>query len=172
MGRPALGRQPFGQGREWPNNSDIWKPEISVCVCVCVCGTWSYVCVCRLTRYWKTGTASWKMLAIKMKWNDTFPSGWGLCITHWAWGSGEERQVPRWWWPVCSVMSSSYDRMDWRLFCLWDHSGKNTGVDFHFLLQGIFPTQGSNPHLLRLLHWQADSLPTVPPEKPIQLCLE
>ena len=26
----------------------------------------------------------------------------------------------------------------------------------HFLLQGIFPTQGSN---LRLLHWQADSLP-------------
>ena len=34
--------------------------------------------------------------------------------------------------------------------------GKNTGVDFHFLLQGIFPTQGLNP---RLLHWQVDSLP-------------
>ena len=29
----------------------------------------------------------------------------------------------------------------------------------HFLLQGIFPTQGSNLHLLRLLHWQADPLP-------------
>ena len=29
----------------------------------------------------------------------------------------------------------------------------------HSLLQGIFPTQGSNPHLLCLLHWQADSLP-------------
>ena len=27
------------------------------------------------------------------------------------------------------------------------------------LLQGIFPTQGSNPHFLSLLHWQADSLP-------------
>ena len=27
------------------------------------------------------------------------------------------------------------------------------------LLQGIFPTQGSNPHLLRLLHWQVSSLP-------------
>ena len=26
--------------------------------------------------------------------------------------------------------------------------GKNTGVDCHFLLLGIFPTQGSNPHLL------------------------
>ena len=29
----------------------------------------------------------------------------------------------------------------------------------HFLLQGIFLTQGSNPHLLCLLHWQVDSLP-------------
>ena len=36
----------------------------------------------------------------------------------------------------------------------------------HFLLQGIFPTQGSNPHLLCLLHWQADSLPLRPPGKP------
>ena len=27
-------------------------------------------------------------------------------------------------------------------------SGNNTGVGCHFLLQGIFPTQGSNPHLL------------------------
>ena len=30
---------------------------------------------------------------------------------------------------------------------------KNTGVGFHFLLQGIFLTQGSNPHLLCLLYW-------------------
>ena len=27
-----------------------------------------------------------------------------------------------------------------------------------FLLQGIFPTQGSNPHLLHLLLWLVDSL--------------
>ena len=30
----------------------------------------------------------------------------------------------------------------------WDFPGKNTGVGRHFLLQGIFPTQGSNPGLL------------------------
>ena len=30
---------------------------------------------------------------------------------------------------------------------------------WHASLQGIFPTQESNPHLLRLLHWQAGSLP-------------
>ena len=43
-----------------------------------------------------------------------------------------------------------------RPLCPWDSPGKNAGVGCHFLLQGIFPTQGSNP---RLLHWQADSLP-------------
>ena len=41
-----------------------------------------------------------------------------------------------------------------------------TGVGSHFLLQGIFLTQGSNPHLLHLLHWQADSLLSESPGKP------
>ena len=36
----------------------------------------------------------------------------------------------------------------------------------HALLQGIFLTQGSNPCLLCLLHWQAGSLPLTLPEKP------
>ena len=40
-----------------------------------------------------------------------------------------------------------------RLLCPWDFPGKNTGVGCHFLLQGIFPTQGSS-----LLHWRVDSL--------------
>ena len=43
-----------------------------------------------------------------------------------------------------------------RLLCPWDSPGKNTGVGCHALFQGIFQTQGSNSHLLRLLHWQAD----------------
>ena len=30
----------------------------------------------------------------------------------------------------------------------WDSPGKSTGVGCHFLLQGIFPTQGLNPGLL------------------------
>ena len=36
--------------------------------------------------------------------------------------------------------------------------GKNTGVGCHFLLQGIFPTQGSNSCLLHLLHGQVNPL--------------
>ena len=35
-----------------------------------------------------------------------------------------------------------------RLLCPWDFPGNDTGVGCHFLLQGIFPTQGSNPGLL------------------------
>ena len=42
--------------------------------------------------------------------------------------------------------------VDPRLLCPWNSSGKNTGVGCHALLQGIFPTEGSNPGLLCLLH--------------------
>ena len=43
------------------------------------------------------------------------------------------------------------DPMDWSLTKFlrpWDFPGKNTGLGCHFLLQGIFLTQGSNPGLL------------------------
>ena len=42
-------------------------------------------------------------------------------------------------------------------------SNKNTGVGFHSLLQGVFPTQGSNSGFL---HCQTDSLLSEPPGKP------
>ena len=43
-----------------------------------------------------------------------------------------------------------------RLHCPWDFPGKDTGVGYNFLLQGIFQTQGFNPSLLIR---QVDSLP-------------
>ena len=43
------------------------------------------------------------------------------------------------------------------LLCPWDSPGKNPGVGCHALLQGTFPTQGSNPGFLHckqiLYHW-------------------
>ena len=45
-------------------------------------------------------------------------------------------------------------------------SSKHTAVVCHALLQGIFPTQESNPPLLCLLHWQAGSSLLEPPGKP------
>ena len=61
-----------------------------------------------------------------------------------------------------SVMSHSlqpHGLYPGRLLCPWDSPGKNAGIDCHFLLQGIFPTQGLSPHLWCLLHYQVDSLP-------------
>ena len=50
---------------------------------------------------------------------------------------------------ACSVVSDSVTlwTIATRLLCPWDSPGKNTGVGCHFLLQGIFPTQGSDPSL-------------------------
>ena len=55
------------------------------------------------------------------------------------------------------VVSSAYLRQD---------TGKDTGVDYHAILQGISPTQGSNPRLLHLPYRQAGSLSLEPPGKP------
>ena len=60
---------------------------------------------------------------------------------------------------MCSVVMTLWDPMDRG----WDFPGRNTEVGCHFLLQGIFPTQGLNLILLGLLHWQMDSLPLAPP---------
>ena len=53
-----------------------------------------------------------------------------------------------------------------RLLCPWNFPGKNTGVDCCYLLQGIFLTQGWNPQLWPLPHWQKGSLPLMSPGKP------
>ena len=73
---------------------------------------------------------------------------------------------------VCSVVSNSlqpHGLQSSRLLCPWNFSSKDTGVGCHFLLQGTFPTQGWNPHLLCLLHLQADSLLLAPPGRPPML---
>ena len=60
---------------------------------------------------------------------------------------------------VISVVSNSsqpYGLWPARLLCPWDSPGKNTIVGCHFLLQGIFPTQGLNLLLLQckqILYW-------------------
>ena len=60
----------------------------------------------------------------------------------------------------CSPLGSSVHR---------DSPGKKSGVGCHGLLQGIFPTQGLNPHLL---HWQADSLPMSHQQSPNHIIME
>ena len=61
---------------------------------------------------------------------------------------------------ACSVVSDSsrpHGPQPTRLLYPWSFSGKKTGVGRTPL--GDLQTQGSNPGLLHLLRWQADSLP-------------
>ena len=88
-----------------------------------------------------------------LSWPEPFlqggPRGWAFT----------DKKVKKW---SRSVMSDSlwlHGLWPAKLFCPWDCPGKSTGVGCHPLPQGIFLTQGSNPRLLRLRHWQADSLP-------------
>ena len=55
--------------------------------------------------------------------------------------------------------------------CMSFFLGKNTGMSCYALLQGIFLTQGSNPCLICLLHWQVGSLPLVAPGKLFKVSL-
>ena len=66
------------------------------------------------------------------------------------------------WWchfsvaKQCLTLLQHHGLQPARLLCPWDFPGKNTRVHCHFLLQGIFLTQKSNPCLP---DWQADSSP-------------
>ena len=60
---------------------------------------------------------------------------------------------------VCSLVCNSlqpHGLQPTRFHCQWNFPGMNSVVGCHFLLQGIFSTQGLN---LCLLHWQAGILP-------------
>ena len=56
-----------------------------------------------------------------------------------------------------------------KLFHPWDFIGKSTGVGCHFLLRGIFLTQGRNPGLP---HCRQDTLPSEPPEESVPYILK
>ena len=73
-----------------------------------------------------------------------------------------------WEWKVRVKLSgSSWPRglQPTRLLCPWDFPGKSSEVGCHALLQGIFPTQGSNlglPHCRQILHQLSDQANPTP----------
>ena len=54
-------------------------------------------------------------------------------------------------WPMAIQINSSLrSEVEWKwkwFSCVWNSPGQNTGVGSLSLLQGVFPTQGSNPGL-------------------------
>ena len=84
---------------------------------------------------------------------------------------GTRRSASSFYMHECEVASVVSDSVTlWTVACQAPLStgfpGKNTGVGWYAFLPGIFQTQGSNLHLLHLLHWQVGSLLLVPPGKP------
>ena len=63
-------------------------------------------------------------------------------------------------YPVCACVC---------VLCPWNSPDKNTGVGCHALLQGIFLTQGSNPHVLRFLHCRRIFYPLSHRGSPVKL---
>ena len=76
---------------------------------------------------------------------------------------------------LCSVMSDSLRPHGW--YSPWNSPGQNTGVGSFSLLQGIFPSQGSNPVLpycrqilYQLSHKGSPTLQVAAAAKSLQLC--
>ena len=114
-----------------PNQNEKWIAGVCVCVCVrahvcvCVCGL---KLVGKKSPVFSDGNIQFGPLKGMVKWMCAVLSlSLRLFVTPWT---------------VILPGSSVHE----------DSPGKNTGVGWHFLLQGIFLTWGSNRHLLLLLH--------------------
>ena len=76
----------------------------------------------------------------------------GICSKSLKMGGSPEGQIQTSCAVFCLVIQSSPTLVSlWTVacqaLCPWDSPGKYTRMDRHALLQGIFPTQGSNPGL-------------------------
>ena len=86
-----------------------------------------------------TDTHNGILFSLKKEKNSDTYSNMDETWRHWKW---------KWSHSVVSDSLRPHGLQPARLLCLWDFPGNNTRVGCHFLLQGIFPTQGSNPGLL------------------------
>ena len=126
---------------------------------------WSLVPLPFLNTAWISGS-SWLMYCWSLAWRilrKDIKNWYFELIVHFIPGYMHMCSVP-------SVTSNSLWAHGLSLPCssvLGDSPAKNTAVCYHALLQGIFPIQGSNKHLLCLLHWQVGSLQLTPPGKPL-----
>ena len=106
-------------------------------------------------------TLEWAAIAFTCKWNPVLIVLWHV----WHFIQHHVLKVHPCGMHACSVTSVTSESLGpqglypARLLYPQDSPGKNTGVGCHALLQGTFPTQGSNMRLLGLLYWQAGSLP-------------
>ena len=144
--------------------------QVSMCMCVCMYVLVSQLCPtlwhhglwpARLLCPWNSPGKNIGVGGHSLLQESSQPRDWSQisCIAgrfFTIWATREATQVS-----MCeshSVVSNSlwpHRLKPTRLLCSWNSPGQNTGVSSHFLLQGIFPTQGLNPGLLhcRQIHY-------------------
>ena len=79
---------------------------------------------------------------------------------------------------VCKLSHFSCVRLFATLWTVAHQAPLSMGFSRQEYLSGLpcpppedLPTQGSNPHLLHLQHWQEGSLPLAPPGKTMYICI-
>ena len=156
---PAV--SPIVQMRKLRPKTESWLPQrchsspgslalkkIHLCVCAQSHPTLLDPIDCSLPGSSVHGTSQARILewvAISFSGGSSWPRDWThvSCIDRWIlhhWATRESESES------CSVVSVSLPPH--RLYSLWNSPGQNTGVGSLSFLQGIFPTQGSNPGLL------------------------
>ena len=117
----------------------------------------------RVLRQW-----DWVIIKRIWIWSETAPKSlgqilWSLCLCVHACILSHLSSVQlcaALWTIACQApLSMGFSRQEYWSGLLWD-----------LLLQGIFLTQGLNPCLLHLLHWQASSLQPAPHGKTLYAC--
>ena len=120
----------------WRTHFPIWNQSVVPCPVLTVASWPAY-------RFFKR-QVRWSGISISLRIFHVHANSLQSCPTlcghvHWTYGLSILQ------WTDCPFSRQEYCQ---------NSPGRNTRVDCHFLLQGTFPTQGSNPDLLCLLHWQ------------------
>ena len=106
----------------------------------------------------KNPSAMWETWVRSLGWEDPLEKGTATHSSNFAWrfprteepgmlqSMGSQRAGHDWaaFTSLCPTFCNTMDCSP-RLFCPWDFPYKNSGMGCHFLLQGIFLTQGIEP---------------------------
>ena len=136
-------------------------PLCELCVCVCVCVCVSCVCVCTRTHTHAYSVAQSCPL-FATPWTVAHQAPLSIGFSRQEYWSGLPCPPPR-GIPNPGIEPRSPTLQAESLLSEPPGKPENTTVGSLSLLHGIFLTQESNPLLLCLLHWLADSLPLAPP---------
>ena len=135
--RSLVGYSPWGCKES--DTTEWLTPSLSIHVYLQICAIYTCICNCIDTLHIYIYTHTYTYVCIMCNFAAVPQKTGGWSISYLPIGNWSEVKVSQ----SCLTL---WDPMD--LNSPWNSPGQNTGVGICSLLQGIFPTQGSNPGLL------------------------